>query len=310
MHVTSRTVLTVALGTSIVVAASSAAVADDGMGTVNCQQTPAECAVHAGAAGSAGRSLPGGIGGLPGAAPSGGSVTRCENPSHQQIPCQDPDLGSVGPDGCYYKPTTRPAGRKQPSGRGGWYTKTCTRHGQAGNESLSHDVWRPGAYGGQPAASPQQVAQMAVRRLDLPKPIMRTNPPAGVRDLVGVPVWWWVAAWPTRTATASVPGVSVTAIAHPVQVAWVAGDGGRVVCTGPGTRWRSGTNPTAASPDCGHVFRRSSHQQPGGRFRVTATMRWQVVWSGAHQSGTITGLSTSDSTSVRVVEAQAVNTRP
>jgi hypothetical protein len=157
--------------------------------------------------------------------------------------------------------------------------------------------------------SPEQVAQMALRRLELPKPVLAMNPPRTVRQLVGVPVWLWVAQWPTKTATARVPGVEVTATAHPTQVLWASGDGGSVVCSGPGTQWQPGNDPTRSSPDCGHVFRRASTSSPGGRFAVTATMRWAVSWQGAHRSGTVADLSTSASTSVEVDESQAVNTR-
>lgn len=304
MHLTRATSFAAA-ATALATLAGSAAFADGTIGDVRCDQTPASCQVHAGSPGRPGTSLPG----TNPAAPQGSSTTRCENPSRQQIPCNDAELGSVGSDGCYYKPTTKPAGRKQPSGPGGWYTKTCTRNGDSGRESFAGPVWRPGSTGGQPVLSPEQVAQMAVRRLDLPKPVLAMNPPRRVRQLVGVPVWLWVVQWPTKTATASVPGVEVTATAHPTQVLWASGDGGSVVCSGPGTHWQPGNDPTRSSPDCGHVFRRASTSSPGGRFAVTATMRWAVSWQGAHRSGTVADLSTSASTSVEVAESQAVNTR-
>jgi hypothetical protein len=38
-------------------------------------------------------------------------------------------------------------------------------------------------------------------------------------------------------------------------------------------------------------------------------MRWTVSWQGAHRSGTVPDLSTSDAASVEVAESQAVNTR-
>ncbi|GIL25529.1 hypothetical protein NUM_07840 [Actinocatenispora comari] len=307
MHLRRATLIglgAVVLAVSVPTAAAAQGVA----GGVDCRQVWTGCNIHAHVDGHDGRSVAGGDGGAS-AGQSAAGDTRCENPSHQQIPCNDAKLGSVGSDGCYYKPTTRPAGRKQPSGQGGWYTKTCTGNGVSGRESLSHPVWRAGSTGGQPLLSPEQVAQLAVRRLNLPKPVIAMNPRGTVRGLVGVPVWLWVQAWPTKTASASVPGVSVTATAHPMQVVWSSGDGGRVVCAGPGTRWQAGNDPRMASPDCGHVFREASTSQPGHRFSVTATMRWQVRWQGAHRSGTVPSLSTSDSTSVEVAESQAVNTR-
>ncbi|MFI7679533.1 hypothetical protein [Actinophytocola sp. NPDC049390] len=126
-----------------------------------------------------------------------------------------------------------------------------------------------------------------------------------------LPTWLWLAdGWETVTATASVPGVSVTATAKPELVTWLMGDGAIVTCHGPGTRFRAGMDPRSGSPDCGHVYRRSSASQPGGVYLVQATVRWLVSWAGAGDSGVFLPMTTTSTVELRVAESQALNTVP
>ena len=77
------------------------------------------------------------------------------------------------------------------------------------------------------------------------------------------------------------------------------GDGTTVSC-GQGTAyevWRD-ADP---SPTCGHRY------AAPGEYAVTATSYWDVDWSGAGQSGTIT-FTLSQGSSVRVSEAFALVT--
>lgn len=155
---------------------------------------------------------------------------------------------------------------------------------------------------------PVVIARRAAARLRLSEPTIRSSPAPGVKQLVGVPTWLWIdrSSWSPRSATVSVPGVSVTARATPQQVRWGMGDGSAVECSGPGTMWRPGGEPERASPDCGHTYRRSSAGQPEGAFRVTARVAWSVTWSGAGQTGKLPGLSTRAHTRMRVAESQAI----
>jgi hypothetical protein len=136
--------------------------------------------------------------------------------------------------------------------------------------------------------------------------VIRLNPSGD--QLVNLPTWLSLDAgsWQSQSATASVPGVSVTATARPVRAVWSLGEGGSVTCTGPGTPWQPGTDPMASSPDCGYTYRHSSARAPGSAFSVTVTVTWEVTWAGAGQSGTIAGLSTTGTVPVRVAESQAV----
>lgn len=127
-----------------------------------------------------------------------------------------------------------------------------------------------------------------------------------------MPTWLWVdrSVWGPVAATASVPGVSVTATAVPVSATWLMGNGDSVTCAGPGTPYGPGSDPAAPSPDCGYTYTRSSAGQPGERFAVSVTVSWRVSWSGGGQSGTVEGLSTRAGVDVRVREVQAVIVNP
>lgn len=191
---------------------------------------------------------------------------------------------------------------------GAWYDYVCT------GEGVRDGFYRPPVFIPDSTAadsglslSPEDVAELAYNQLRLPSPDIRTNP--GDRHLVNLPSWLWLdrSSWAPVSATASVPGVSVTATATPDSVTWHMGDGSTVTCDNPGTPYRAGTDPKKPSPDCGHTYRRSSLGEPNDRFSVSATVAWTVRWSGAGRSGTFPGLTTTQETSFAVAESQAVN---
>lgn len=156
--------------------------------------------------------------------------------------------------------------------------------------------------------TPEQLAQQAVEQLVLPKPVIRMSPHADAAQVVGVPTWLWIdaALWRPVSKTANVPGMAVTATATPKRVVWSTGDGATVECAGPGTPYSRTFAPEADSPDCGHVFRRSSAGRADEAFTVTATMTWDVVWHGGGQGGRFPGLRTAAQIPVKVTEVQAL----
>jgi hypothetical protein len=163
-----------------------------------------------------------------------------------------------------------------------------------------------------PLVTPEVLAQQATRFLPLPAPIIRTNPAADLDQLVNLETWLWVdrAGWGRRTATAAVPGLAVTVVAIPTTVTWRPGDGTVRVCRGPGTAYDPARPPGVQRPSCAHTYRRSSAGEPAGRYRMTATTIWTIRWtaSGAlTTSGSLPPLERSARTSVRVVEAEALN---
>jgi hypothetical protein len=163
----------------------------------------------------------------------------------------------------------------------------------------------------QAAVSPIVLARQAYRFLPLPAPTIHTNPPAERQQLANLPTWMWLdrESWGPRTATASIPGLSVTVTAVPVMVTWTMGDGGRVVCDGPGMAFDP-AQPTR-QPSCGYTYRRSSAGQPADRFTVTATTTWNITWTASGSvtgGGTLPPLARSAQTTLAVAEVQAINT--
>lgn len=194
-----------------------------------------------------------------------------------------------------------------PGQPGAWYVYQCTGNGWV-EGVYRPPIWLPnGPWPGPGGPSAAQLAQQAYNELRLPSPQIHANP-AGPQ-LVTVPTWLWVdpGMWAPQSATASVPGVSVTATAAPQSVTWTLGDGSTLTCAGAGTPFPPGADPRAASPSCGHTYTRSSQGQPGNEFPVTATVHWTVTWTGAGQGGVFPDLTTTAGAAFTVLESQAVN---
>ncbi|WP_233160118.1 hypothetical protein [Pseudonocardia sp. MH-G8] len=195
-----------------------------------------------------------------------------------------------------------------PGEDGAWYLWRCS--GDGFRDSLYRPpVWIPDGEQATDAAgpSPAELAAQARERLRLPDPAVAASPVGD--QLVNLPTWLWLDGdWAPVEATASVPGVSVTARAIPESATWVMGDGSELVCRGPGTPYTAGADPAAPSPDCGHTYRRSSAGRPGEVFTVSVSVSWTVTWSGAGDGGTFPGLTTSGGAAFRVAESQALVT--
>ncbi|NUT53521.1 MAG: hypothetical protein HOV94_40470 [Saccharothrix sp.] len=267
-----------AVGLAVVLSVAGASpAAADLWGNVECGVASAACDLGAGMGHHQGQTT-----GRPGA-----------EGDHSEV---DPVLGV-----CRYVPVKKepPAGD---AGDGGWFMVLCSPDGK---DPLSHGpVWvkKDGAE----AVSPAELAKTARSRLQLPAAVIAASPTGD--QLVNLPTWLWLSGgWKEVSAVASVPGVSVTATARPTSVSWSMGDGSTVTCTGAGTPYKAGTDPKAPSPDCGHVYRRSSASQPGQAYPVTATVRWTVTWSGAGQGGTFPDMTTTGNATFRVAESQALN---
>ncbi|MFC9409969.1 ATP/GTP-binding protein [[Kitasatospora] papulosa] len=132
------------------------------------------------------------------------------------------------------------------------------------------------------------------------------SPRAAGTYVVGMPMWMWATPSPSTfgpaTATATAGGVTVTATAKVTRVRWAMGDGTTVTCRGPGTPYRQ-SRGKAMSPDCGHLY-----EQPGGRFKGTATATWTIAWTAPalNDGGTLTETRTTPFTAA-VHEVQVVN---
>ena len=252
-------------------------------GQVDCEQEPEHARCQAGVG------VPGGPAWV--LTPTGEVV--CHNDVGDAVDCWVEGEGWIGADGCRYLFNGSDSPPADATGPGGWYVRQCTAVPGGGV------VWLPAA----DAPGPGWLAQAAVSRMALPQPALRLSPPAGAPQLVMLPTWLWVPPqwWQApRSASASVPGITVTAVASPVQVHWSTGDGATFVC-GPGTSYTATVDAAGRSPDCGHTYTRT------GQFDLTATVTWQVTWSGGGAAGTIGPLFSTTVQPVEVVESLSRN---
>ncbi|WP_436793884.1 hypothetical protein [Actinospongicola halichondriae] len=156
---------------------------------------------------------------------------------------------------------------------------------------------------GETAITPDELARRARDQLAIRYPEPRTSPGFGVDQIVGIETWMWIdaAAWQPVSATASIPGLSVSATATPRQVTWDMGDGTTVVCDGPGMPYDAGRPIADQSSDCTHVYQRL------GARTASATVVWSVEWESSDGGGgTLADASRTTQFPMTVVERQAV----
>lgn len=160
--------------------------------------------------------------------------------------------------------------------------------------------------------TPREVAQLAVDEMQLRAIDIGITPQPGPDRLgvVGMPTWMWAAS-PSEntigpiTASASAGGITINATARLQQLTWDMGDGTKVTCRGSGTPYAAFYGKKM-SPDCGHVYSKSSSGNPSGKFAVTATSNWTIAWEGAGQTGTIQLNGLQRSVEITVGEAQVL----
>lgn len=241
-----------------------------------------------------------------------GAPQPCISPNGEQVPCFDSSFGWFNSsDGCYWNIVApQPPGDAivweghYPSGQ--IWNFVCLVIVPGSHAGWTWRASPPPGYGG--SADPAQLAQEAISQMALAGPEIRLSIPADKFATVGVPVWLWTDVTPTTwgptSATASVPGLSVTATAQARQIVWDTGDGLSETCKNPGTAYYTGG---VVSPTCQHVYQRSSADQPGLAYPIRATTTWDVTWTGGGSSGslTVTRVSTSQ---VRVGEMQVLVT--
>jgi hypothetical protein len=281
------TAAAVLLLAAVAVVTSTGAARADKWGGVDCTLTPNDpaCQVTVVDSGREGRSSRGGGGG-PMECRFAGQVVDCYN-----------GFGWLGAGGCYYA--------KDP----GWVLQP--------NEWIKRclDPTAPDVYANfgvvllpDPPATFTALLQRAVSRLHIPQPVLAASPALTAPQVVRVPVWWWLrpGSWAAQSATASLPGIAITATATPDTVTWDAGDGTATSCNGPGTPWTAAYPPSAPSPTCGHVYTSTSRTSPGGKFTVRASISWTITWAGGGLAGTEPSVTTTATADVSVTEVRAV----
>lgn len=205
---------------------------------------------------------------------------------------------------------------------GRWYNTTCRRPEGMSDEEYKkivanyfdkhNSVFVPA--GGQPPTPPidgGSLAKAAWKVVEIPSPVVEMNPQMGddVQTLVGVENWVWASVQTPQsvTATATAGPVTATVTATSSGLTLSAPDS-KVSCRGFGTPWRPGMPEGSSS--CTITFTRSSEHLGG-----STTVRTGVSYSASYTAtdgarGSLPSVSTSGSLSLRVGEAQSLNTGP
>lgn len=299
-----RMVLIALIVGQIGVIAPTAFAADNG--TTSCDASSGTCTVTVTTSGSPGQSggQPSGTGG--GSASGSGSAGGGSDPSPTATLVNGACTYQTDPG---YQP---PTGAVTHAGeQGGWYLMTCPDGIVSGTNiatTTTSVVWLTTPPPATPAPpAPAVLAALAQKDLKLATPVIESSPRPGLPQLVSVPMWAWVPGgeYVSVSATASVPGESVTATATPVSVTWSWGDGTSTACPGAGTAYTASADPTSPSPTCGHTYAQSSGN---GAFTLSATISWAVAWAGGGQSGAFNNMTTTATEAVRVEQSRALIT--
>ena len=165
--------------------------------------------------------------------------------------------------------------------------------------------------GGQPPVPPVDgatLAKAAWKAVEIPAPSVEMNPrmDGDVQTLVGVENWVWASADTPQsvTATASAGPVSATVTATSSGLTLSAPDS-RVSCQGFGTPWQPGMPEGGSS--CTMTFTRSS-EHLGGSTSVKVGVSYSASYTASDGAqGSLPSVSTSGSVSLKVGEAQSLN---
>jgi hypothetical protein len=236
----------------------------------------------------------------------GGGGERTCTRGGEPIACYDPIFGWFNQsDECYYKlaePQLSPPSNGSPDGA--WYVPSCA--GAVGEP----DWFDAPPAGALPPPDPETLARTALAAITLRAPDLQIKPDPNGAGLVGLPVWLWVGrgqeTWGPIFNDAEERGLRVDITASVTNLTFDLGDGSPPInCPSGGTPYPKGA--TGPSPDCGHVFTKSSRQQPGQKFTITATTTWTVSWtSSSGDSGTLEPQAREATVGVRINELQVV----
>ncbi len=188
-------------------------------------------------------------------------------------------------------------------------TEVCTDTKTGKTVSSRDFAYIPGSGS---VVSPVVLAERARRELAVPEPEVHSSPGWEHPRIVRVPVWLWVPpeSWVALSTTASAAGVSATVTATPVSVTWVMGDGGEVVCDGPGTVYNLEVPYEHQSTDCSYTYVKTSRARPDKAYTASATITYEVTWSaaGATGGGALGPITRTTRFAVKVAELQALVT--
>lgn len=129
-----------------------------------------------------------------------------------------------------------------------------------------------------PPVNPADLGQIVLDHMDLPAPDISIAPTPPRPTLVQLWTWFWVppGQWQPHSDSISLGGATVTVKIEPESVAWQTGEG-TTVCDGPGEEWTPGSDAETSS--CGHEYAHTTVDEPGGKYTVSATIKWHASWT-------------------------------
>ena len=151
-------------------------------------------------------------------------------------------------------------------------------------------------------------------------PLLASFQSAGA-SVVNLATWLWIdpAIWHSYYGDRLSGSVSATAVATPVWVGWSMGDGGSVVCHGPGTPFDP-DEPAVSAVDAvcvhlRHFIGRAVVSRRNARRRFVhrgshGPLVGLLVGSGCARRGFSAALTTSSSTDLRVEQVESINSLP
>jgi hypothetical protein len=164
------------------------------------------------------------------------------------------------------------------------------------------------------AIDPRVLAVAARKNIPIGQFTINLNPTPPHDELVGLPMWMWVTGdtLGSKSDTVNAGSVSVSATAVAKKVIFDMGDPNhtKIACSDPDAI----TDPRpAGNTTCKYAYSRSSAPRaghPADTYTITATIVWDVNYtvSGAPGGGPLMPITRTATASVRVAEAQAINT--
>lgn len=180
-------------------------------------------------------------------------------------------------------------------------------------EYISAGTTPPG--GGPPAQTidPRVLAVAASKNIPIGQFTINLSPTPPTDQLVGLPVWMWVSgdALGTKTDSVTAGTVTVVATATATAIRFDMGNHQTVSCSAPDAI--TDPRPTGKT-SCSYSYPRSSAPRSdhvGDSYTIKATVVWAVNYTvaGAAGGGPLPAITRTATTTVRVAEAQALNTK-
>jgi hypothetical protein len=177
-----------------------------------------------------------------------------------------------------------------------WDAITCPGKQAFGGVILVNDA------AGAPAVTPQELAQIAIQDLFIPKLRPKTAPPLNHDGLVGLPEWFWIPDWrAVKPPPIRAGPVWAQAIAVPTKIIFNPGGGlAGVTCQGPGTAYLPNVPLSAQHTACSYTYDQPSTGQPGNAYAASVTVLWNVSWIGSGGTGGTVAVGRAVSTPIAV----------